>query len=196
MTDDYYAPQPRLLISRPLVLVGHPGAGVDPIGRGVAGRTGLPLNQISRSLEARAGRSSARILVESGINALRRLEASALEQALRRHPFGIITLDSGALEDDDARDATLSAADVLWIRRPTEVLLARIRRSVTESPGSVPEFVMAMPSLTGELEAHLASREMALREVSGILDAGDLGATEVANDIIKTLGPLTGKASV
>jgi shikimate kinase len=194
MTDDYYAPQPRLLISRPLVLVGHPGAGVDPIGRVVAGRTGLPLNQISRSLEARAGRSSARILVESGINALRQLEAAAREQALRRHPFGIITLDSGALEDDDARDATQSAADVLWIRRPTEVLLARIRRSVAEAPGSIPEFVIAMPSLAAELETHLAAREAALRKVAVVLDAGELHATEVANDIIKTLDPVSGTA--
>jgi shikimate kinase len=192
MTEDYYAPHPRISISRPLVLIGHPGTGIDAVGRAVTGRTGLPLNQISRSVEARAGRSCARILVENGMATLRRLEAVALEQALRRRPYGIITLNSAALEDEDTRSATKSTAELLWIRRPANVLLTRIRKAVTESPGSVPEFVIAMPSRVDELEAHLASREEGLREVAGILEAGDLHAFEVADHILGFLDSLTG----
>jgi len=196
MSDDYYAPHPRLQLERPLVLVGHPGAGVQAVGRVLAGRTGLAFNDVARAVEARAGRSRARVLVEDGLPALRGREEEALRRALERRPCGVVTVESGPFEDAALRLHAKAAGRVLWLRRPPEVLLARMKRAVAESPGSLPEFLVALPARVEDLVEHLAGREAALRESDAIFEAGDLHASTIAAEILASLDRLLGIVAI
>jgi shikimate kinase len=190
--DHYYDPYPTLSLDQPLVLAGHPGSGVDRIGRMIAGRTGLPFNDVERASESRAGRSRARIVVEEGLGALRALEEAALLQAVERTPFGVVVMETGLLEDA-ARCAWLQArCAVVYVRRPDAALLERIRRQVARSPGSLPEFLLGAPRRVEELKTYLAPREHALREIEIVLDAGDRHTTRIASDILASLNRLLG----
>ena len=184
---DYYAPHPRFTIERPLVLVGHPGAGVAAIARMVSGRTGLTFNDVPRAVESRAGRSCARILIEDGVETLRTLEAAALDQAVRRRPHGVVAVGSGALENDAVRAATKSAAHLLWVQRPDEVLLDRIRAAIARAPESVTEFVVSLPTTVEDLSTFLAPRDRVRTESDSILEAADLHPGQVATDLLATL---------
>jgi shikimate kinase len=192
MSDGYYAPHPRLVLDRPLVLVGHPGSGVDQVGRMMAGRTGLAFNDVERSAESLAGESRSSVLVRFGLERLREWEARALERAIRRRPFGVVVMESGLLADDDRRDWLQEQARIVYVRRDDATLLARIGRQLELAPGSLPEFVVAAPRRVEELRAHLRDRERALCEISVIVEAGDTHPSTVATGILASLDHLVG----
>jgi len=190
MSDDYYAPHPRLALDQHLVLVGHPGSGASQVARVVAGRTGLVLSDVERSAESAAGAARARVLVEQGPTRLQQLEAAALEKALRRRPCGLVALESGLLEQDDRRAWLLERARVVYLRRPPEALLRRIQQQLARSPGSLPEFLLGAPRDVDELCAHLAAREAALLDVPVIVDAGDDPPARIAASLLESLDQL------
>ncbi len=192
MSEGYYEPHARIALEEPLVLVGHPGSGVAHAARAISGRTGLPFNDVQRSAEARAGQSLARIAVERGIEALRGYELEALRRALRRRPCGIVATSSGPFEHDDVRAWILQAGRVLYVRRPVEVLLARIQLQLEASPGSLAEFVVGAPTRAEDLERHLAGRELALQDAHAVLEAGDRHASRLADEILEGLDRLLG----
>lgn len=192
MTQDYYAPHPRLALDQPLVLIGHPGAGVDQVGRMISGRTGLVFSDVARSVESRAGGSRSRVLVEQGLERLRALEAAALETAVHRRPFGVVVMESGPIEDPARRAWLVEHARVVYVQRPFASLLRRIQRAVERAPGSLPEFLMGAPEREEDLREHLAAREAALVEIPVIVEAGDAHPARIADEILACLDHLIG----
>jgi len=192
MPHGYYEPHPLVALDRPLVLVGHPGSGVDQVGRVIAGRTGLPFNDIERSAESMAGRSRSQILLEEGIEKLRELEGAALLAAIHREPFGIVVMESGLLEDPIWKEQLRDDCSVVYVRRPSAALLARIQRQVERAPGSLPEFLVGAPRQVEELRAYLGPRESALRDIDIIFDAQEGQATLVASEILASMHHLLG----
>lgn len=190
MSDGYYDPYPRLRIGMPLVLVGHPGSGVAQIGRNMAGLTGLTFNDVERSSESRAGRSRALVLVQDGMEALREFEAAALFQAVRRQPCGVVVMESGLLEQQPRRTWLREHGKVVYLRRPLDVLLARIRGQLERAPGSIPEFLVGAPCSVDDLREFLEPRERALAELDSIIEAGNEHASRVANQILESLDRL------
>lgn len=190
MSGGYYDPHPLVSLSVPLVLVGHPGSGVAPIGRGVAARTGLPFNDVARSAEASAGCSRSQLVVEHGIGALRRAETRALARAIRRRPCGVVVLSSGALEEADARRWLAADTRTVYVRRPLPVLLDGVRRTLARAPGSLPEFLMGAPEDPDSLGSYLAPREALLASFDAVVEAGDRTAVAVAGEILASLGRL------
>jgi len=195
MSDAYYDPHPLVSLELPLALVGHPGAGISKIARAICGRTGLPFNDVSRSAEARAGRSRSQLLLEGGLSELRAREAEALRSALRRRPCGIIGFCSGLLEDRELHRFVAQRSCLVYVRRPVSVLLARIRDKLTHQPGSEPEFLAGVPATPEELREHLVSRELGLREIEVIFEAGDLHEHRVAGELLASLDRLVGGAA-
>lgn len=190
MTEGYYSPHPQLALQQPLVLVGHPGAGVDQIGRMISGRTGLPFNDVERAAESMAGASRSRILMDEGIGRLREFEAAALDKAVRRKPAGIVVMESGLLEDAPRRSWLRARCAVVYVRRPDDVLLALVRQRVARAPGSLPEFLVGPPERVEELREYLAPREGALSEIDVIVEAEGRGPSWVASEIIASLDRL------
>ena len=83
MTEDwsgYYDHGPRCVLSRPVVMVGFPGAGVRRVVRSMAGLTGLPFNDVERLAEGKRGRSRWQTMQCDGFEAVRSSEEEALWQ--------------------------------------------------------------------------------------------------------------------
>jgi len=190
MSDAYYAPHPRMRIEPALVLTGHPGSGVEAVARMLCARTGLVLNDVARSAESVAGASRAHIVVERGLARLWEFEEAALRKALRRRPVGVVVVPTALLQDDARRAWLLERARTVYVRRPMEVLLARIRRQVAAAPGSLSDFMLGVPGDVEALRAHLAVSERAVRDIGAIVEARDRHPAHVAGELLEALDRL------
>lgn len=192
MSQGYYDPHPLMTLDRPLVLIGHPGAGIDQVGRMLAGRTGLAFNDVERSAESSAGSSRSRILLESGLKTLRETEARALARAIRRRPCGVVVMESGLVEDAETFAWLTEQAALVYVRRDEERLLARIRQQLEDAPGSLPEFLMGAPPDVEALRGHLRTRDEKLSEISVIVEARDEHPSRISGQILASLDDLLG----
>ncbi len=190
MSEDYYDPQPRIVFDRPLVLVGHPAAGVEQIGRAMSGRTGLTFSHVERSAEASAGAARSRLLVESGLATLRAFERRALERAVRRRPCGIVVMESALLENLEIAFWLEARTRAVYVRRGLDHLLSRIEVRLQNAPGSLPEFLLGVPRESEALREYLRPREAGLAALSTVFEAGDQHPTRVAAQLLASLDQL------
>ncbi len=190
--DGYYDPHPRMTLEQPLVLVGHPGAGVTHIASSLAGRTGLPSTQVERWTEAAAGRSRGQVLLEDGVEGLAKFDAEALTRALARQPAGFISVGSGIVLEAARSTRLDELACVVFVRRPVPVLWQRVREQLKSAPASVVEFLAAAPPTPEEMDAWLRRREGVEQIAHAIVEAGDRHATRIADELYASLGQLTG----
>lgn len=112
--------------SKPVVLVGLPGAGKTRVGRAVAGHLNLEHADTDELVVEKAGRSIPSIFSESGEPEFRRLEADAVERALRE--YGVVSVGGGALETPRVLEL-LKDATVVYIEADHEELLRRVTRN-------------------------------------------------------------------
>jgi shikimate kinase len=183
----YYDHHPTLSLREPLALIGFMGAGVQRIGHALAARTGLPLHDVDRLIEQRAGMSRARLVIEHGDAERRRLEAELVAAALRATPPGIVVLGDGALIDPETRRAVEERAHVVYVERPLPVLFEAIRRERERAPGAIPEFVIAPPGSPEDLLPYLAERTEGYAAARTILHARDLHGAHVVETILEAL---------
>ncbi len=87
-----------------VVLVGPPGAGKTTVGRLLAERLGIPFTDTDDAVEAAAGVTIAEIFLDSGEEAFRLLEESAVNVALSQAQ-GVLALGGGAVTREATRDA-------------------------------------------------------------------------------------------
>ncbi|MEM7410425.1 MAG: shikimate kinase [Myxococcota bacterium] len=184
--DDYYAPHPRLLLGEPLVLAGHVGAGTAATARAMAARTGLPFCEVDRMAENAAGRSLGQVLSGEGLAALARYGSQALDRALDRRPCAVIALGHTALSDE-GRVRLRDEARLVYLRRPTSVLLTRIQERLRVSPGSLFQFSLGTPTSVEELVPFFEPREEVLREADTVVEAGDRHPHEIASQLLDAL---------
>ncbi len=190
--DGYYDVHPRIAIDRPLALVGHPGSDVDQVGRILCGRSGLVFSDVERAAESQAGCSRARVVLEQGVQALREIEAEALHRAVRRRPHGVIVLESSLMTLPARREWLLERACLVYVRRDPESLLARIRRRLRDTPGSLPEFLVGAPTDVEALRDFLRDRDQAMEEIPRVVEARDEHPARIAGEILDSLDRLLG----
>jgi shikimate kinase len=183
----YYDHHPTLSLREPLALIGFMGAGVQRIGHGLAARTGLPIHDIDRLIEQRAGMSRARLVIEQGDAARRAVEAERIGAALRATPPGIIVLGDGALIDPETRRAVGEQAHLVYVERPLPVLFAGILRERERAPGSIPEFVIAPPRSPDDLLAYFEERAPGYASARTTLRARNLHGAHVVDTILEAL---------
>ena len=113
---NYYAPQLRLVLPRPVVIAGFSDCDAPAIGRLVSARTGLPFCEIDRQIEHAAGRSLAALVVDEGEGAVDRRAHAILERVSRQRPFGVIVLDRAWLPGP-ARSLLRERVELVHVRR-------------------------------------------------------------------------------
>jgi shikimate kinase/3-dehydroquinate synthase len=109
-----------------LALVGLPGSGKTSVGAELALRLGWDLIDLDAEVAAAAGRPVHEILRDSGERAFRRLELTALEQALRSDRPSVIACGGGLIAEDTARGLLLRDTRVVWLDAPDAVLVERL----------------------------------------------------------------------
>jgi shikimate kinase len=91
-------------VSAPIaVIVGAPGSGKTTVGREVARALGVGFRDTDADVVAATGRTVADIFLVDGEDAFRRLEATAVAEALAAHD-GILALGGGAVLDETTRE--------------------------------------------------------------------------------------------
>jgi len=132
-----------------VALIGLRGAGKSTLGRMLAEDLGFPFVELSREIEQFAGCSIAEIHSLYGVNAYRRYERRALEEAIQLYPEAVIATPGGLVSDPATFNELLTHCTTVWLR-------------------AAPEDHMRRVTAQGDLRPMAASRE-AMEDLKGIL---------------------------
>jgi XRE family aerobic/anaerobic benzoate catabolism transcriptional regulator len=109
-----------------VALIGLRGAGKSTLGRMLADDLGFPFVELSREIEKFAGCSVAEIQGLYGVNAYRRYERRALEEAIQIYPDAVIATPGGLVSDAATFNQLLSHCTTVWLQADPEDHMARV----------------------------------------------------------------------
>lgn len=132
-----------------VALVGLRGAGKSTLGQLLADDLGFPFVELSREIEKFAGCSISEIQALYGMNAYRRYERRALEEAIQIYPEAVIATPGGLVSDPATFNLLLAHCTTVWLQ-------------------AAPEDHMKRVAAQGDLRPMAASRE-AMEDLKGIL---------------------------
>lgn len=163
--------------ARHVVLVGLMGSGKTSIGKVIAERSGRELLDSDALLEDRTGATAAEIAAGEGIDALHRLEAEVLRDALRRPTSSVIAAPA-SVADDPGAGTLLADHHVIWTTADPAVLADRVR-----DPGHRPVVGDSPEAVLREQAARRSGRYRALADV--IVDSGVLSPEQAATSALR-----------
>ncbi len=136
-------------LSSRVALVGLRGAGKSTLGHMLAEDLGFPFVELSREIEKFAGCSVAEIQALYGVNAYRRYERRALEEAIQIYPEAVIATPGGLVSDAATFNQLLAHCTTVWLQADPEDHMKRV-------------------AAQGDLRPMAASKE-AMQDLKGIL---------------------------
>lgn len=170
---------------RRIVLMGFMGAGKSTVGRILAQALGWEFLDLDAHLEARAGASIAELFERHGEPHFRRLESSALANALAR-PNTVLALGGGTPEQLTNRlllEQTPGTA-VIFLDAPFPALFDRCMLQSFASP----EHVRPVLTSPAEAEARYHLRQPIFRRLARhTVDTREMTAAEASNVIVGLL---------
>lgn len=110
-----------------IALVGLRGAGKSTLGRMLADDLGFPFIELSREIEKFAGCSVSEIQALYGVNAYRRYERRALEEAIQIYSEAVIATPGGLVSDPATFNLLLSHCTTVWLQADPEDHMNRVR---------------------------------------------------------------------
>jgi XRE family transcriptional regulator, aerobic/anaerobic benzoate catabolism transcriptional regulator len=132
-----------------VALIGLRGAGKSTLGHMLAEDLGYPFVELSREIEKFAGCSISEIQALYGMNAYRRYERRALEEAIQIYPEAVIGTPGGLVSDPATFNLLLAHCTTVWLRADPEDHMKRVAEQ-------------------GDLRPMAASKE-AMEDLKGIL---------------------------
>ncbi len=159
-----------------IVLIGFMGTGKTAVGRRVAARLGRPFIDTDALIEARAGRSIARIFAEDGEEAFRRLEAEVVAEASARSGAVIATGGGVVLRPENMARLRRSGV-IVALRAQPQAILARVGAGGGDRPllGNDPE---------ARVRRLLVERDPLYRDAALVVDTTSLTLDEVAARVL------------
>jgi XRE family transcriptional regulator, aerobic/anaerobic benzoate catabolism transcriptional regulator len=109
-----------------IALIGLRGAGKSTLGRMLADDLEFPFVELSREIEKSAGCSIAEIQALYGMNAYRRYERRALEEAVRLYPEAVIATPGGLVTDPASFNLLLGHCTTVWLQADPEDHMKRV----------------------------------------------------------------------
>ncbi|MET0520091.1 MAG: helix-turn-helix transcriptional regulator [Burkholderiaceae bacterium] len=109
-----------------VALIGLRGAGKSTLGQMLADDLGYPFIELSREVEKLAGCSVSEIQALYGMNAYRRYERRALEEAIQIHAEAVIATPGGLVSDPGAFNQLLSHCTTVWLQAAPEDHMNRV----------------------------------------------------------------------
>lgn len=102
------------------------GSGKSTVAALLGHATGWPVRELDDEVEARLGKTVARVFAEDGESTFRLAESRSLLEALDESPV-VVSTGGGVVEDADNRRAIARAgALVVWLDAGDEILLERV----------------------------------------------------------------------
>lgn len=109
-----------------IALIGLRGAGKSTLGRMLAEDLGFPFVELSREIEKFAGCSVGEIQGLYGMNAYRRYERRALEEAIQIYPEAVIATPGGLVSDPASFNQLLTHCTTIWLHATPEDHIGRV----------------------------------------------------------------------
>jgi len=109
-----------------VALIGLRGAGKSTLGQMLADDLGFPFVELSREIEKFAGCSIAEIQALYGMNAYRRYERRALEEAIQIYPEAVIATPGGLVSDPATFNQLLAHCTTVWLYADPEDHMRRV----------------------------------------------------------------------
>ena len=109
-----------------VALIGLRGAGKSTLGQMLADDLGVTFVELSREIEQFAGCSISEIQALYGMNAYRRYERRALEEAIQIHAEAVIATPGGLVSDAAAFNLLLAHCTTVWLRADPEHHMQRV----------------------------------------------------------------------
>lgn len=109
-----------------IALIGLRGAGKSTLGRMLADDLEFPLVELSREIEKFAGCSIAEIQALYGMNAYRRYERRALEEAIQIYPEAVIATPGGIVSDPATFNLLLAHCTTVWLQADPKDHMGRV----------------------------------------------------------------------
>ncbi|GEO05089.1 shikimate kinase [Adhaeribacter aerolatus] len=113
-------------MSRPIFLVGMPGAGKSTIGRKLAATLEVPFHDLDDYLEEKEGVPIREIFATRGEVYFRQAEASALRALTEEAPGSVIATGGGAPCFHGSMDFMNRQGTTVYLKVPVDVLLERL----------------------------------------------------------------------
>ncbi|WP_420996570.1 helix-turn-helix transcriptional regulator [Cupriavidus sp. 30B13] len=110
-----------------VALIGLRGAGKSTLGAMLAEDLGFPFVELSREIEQFAGCSISEIQGLYGMNAYRRYERRALEEAIQIYPEAVIATPGGLVSDPATFNLLLAHCTTVWLQADPEDHMSRVR---------------------------------------------------------------------
>jgi XRE family aerobic/anaerobic benzoate catabolism transcriptional regulator len=112
--------------SQRVALIGLRGAGKSTLGQMLADDLEYPFVELSREIEKFAGCSIAEIQALYGMNAYRRYERRALEEAIQIYPEAVIATPGGMVSDAATFNLLLAHCTTVWLHADPEHHMRRV----------------------------------------------------------------------
>jgi XRE family aerobic/anaerobic benzoate catabolism transcriptional regulator len=109
-----------------VALVGLRGAGKSTLGQMLADDLGFPFVELSREIEKFAGCSVNEIQNLYGMNAYRRYERRALEEAIQIYPEAVIATPGGLVSDPATFNQLLTHCTTVWLHADPQDHMNRV----------------------------------------------------------------------
>ena len=112
--------------SERIALIGLRGAGKSTLGQMLAENLGFPFVELSREIEKFAGCNISEIQGLYGVNAYRRYERRAVEEAIQIYPEAVIATPGGVVADPATFNLLLSHCTTVWLEASPEDHMKRV----------------------------------------------------------------------
>ncbi len=109
-----------------VALIGLRGAGKSTLGQMLADDLGFPFVELSGEIEKFAGCSVAEIQALYGVNAYRRYERRALEEAIQIYPEAVLAIPGGLVSDAATFNQLLAHCTTVWLQAEPEDHMQRV----------------------------------------------------------------------
>lgn len=117
---------PKIILDKPIVMVGLMGAGKTSVGRALARALGVDFVDSDSEIETAAGASVVDIFSMYGEQEFRRAETSVIERLLDSEPrVKVISTGEGAFITPTVREMVLSRAISIWLKADLDLLVKR-----------------------------------------------------------------------
>jgi XRE family aerobic/anaerobic benzoate catabolism transcriptional regulator len=137
-----------------IALIGLRGAGKSTLGRMLAEDLGFPFVELSRQIEQLAGCTISEIQALYGVNAYRRYERRAIEEAIQIYPEAVIAAPGGLVSDAATFNQLLSHCTTVWLKADAQDHMKRVAAQGDMRPMAASK--EAMEDLKGILAGRMA----------------------------------------
>lgn len=169
-----------------VALIGLRGSGKSTLGHLLAEDLGFPFVELSREIEKFAGCSISEIQVLYGMNAYRRYERRALEEAIQIYPEAVIATPGGLVSDPATFNQLLAHCTTVWLHADPEDHMKRVAAQGDMRPMAASK--EAMEDLKGILigrAAFYSKAEFKLDTSAQPLDATFLALRDIVRSALR-----------